>query len=106
MPYIKKEERQELDKLLQPLIDFLKTKGTEEVDGQINYTFTKVLASLYKPRYFNYNRAMGVLECIKQEFYRRVLRLMKTKRRKRTATFTSYFLSLRIIALASSYSSS
>ena len=46
MPYIKKEEGQELDKMLQPLIDFLETKGTEEVDGQINYTFTRVLASL------------------------------------------------------------
>jgi len=82
MPYIKKEERQELDKLLQPLIDFLKTKGIEEVDGQINYTFTKVLASLYKPRYFNYNRAMGVLECIKQEFYRRVVAPYEDKKKE------------------------
>jgi len=82
MPYIKKEERQELDKLLQPLIDLLKTKGTEEVDGQINCTFTKVLASLYKPRYFNYNRAMGVLECIKQEFYRRVVAPYEDKKKE------------------------
>jgi len=82
MPYIKKEERQELDKLLQPLIDFLKTKGTEEVDGQINYVFTRVLASLYKPRYFNYNRAMGVLECIKQEFYRRVVAPYEDKKKE------------------------
>ena len=82
MPYIKKEERQELDKLLQPLIDFLKTKGTEEVDGQINYTFTRILANLYKPRYFNYNRAMGVLECIKQEFYRRVVAPYEDKKKE------------------------
>jgi hypothetical protein len=82
MPYIKKEERQELDKLLQPLIDFLKTKGTEEIDGQINYTFTRVLASLYKPRYFNYNRAMGVLECIKQEFYRRAVAPYEDKKKE------------------------
>jgi hypothetical protein len=82
MPYIKKEERQELDKLLQPLIDFLKTKGTEEVDGQINYTFTRVLTSLYKPRYFNYNRAMGVLECIKQEFYRRAVAPYEDKKKE------------------------
>ncbi|MFP3214943.1 MAG: hypothetical protein RXR32_00075 [Candidatus Micrarchaeota archaeon] len=82
MPYIKKEERQELDKLLQPLIDFLKTKGTEEVDGQINYAFTRVLASLYQPRYFNYNRAIGVLECIKQEFYRRVVAPYEDKKKE------------------------
>ena len=33
---------------------------------------TKVLKGVYPLRYFYLNRAMGVLECIKQEFYRRV----------------------------------
>ncbi|MGC9157002.1 MAG: DUF6899 family protein [Candidatus Micrarchaeia archaeon] len=71
MPYIKKDKRQEIDKLLEPLIGLLKSAETEEVDGELNYVVTKLLWSLYSPRYFNYNRAIGVLESVKQEFYRR-----------------------------------
>lgn len=71
MPYIEREKRPELDRLLQPLIDYLKTQNAEEVDGKINYCVTRVLKGVYAPRYFNYNRAIGVLECVKQEFYRR-----------------------------------
>jgi len=43
------------------------------LDGRLNYIVTVLLKRLYTPRYFNYNRAMGVLECVKQEFYRRVV---------------------------------
>lgn len=43
------------------------------MDGRLNYIVTVLLKRLYTPRYFNYNRAMGVLECVKQEFYRRVV---------------------------------
>lgn len=39
----------------------------------MNYIVTSVMKMLYKPRYFNYNRALGVLEAIKQEYYRRVV---------------------------------
>jgi hypothetical protein len=31
------------------------------------------MKGLYPPKYFNYNRAIGVLECIKLEFYRRMV---------------------------------
>jgi hypothetical protein len=37
----------------------------------VNYTITKILDSLYKDSYFQYNRAMGILDCVKQEFYKR-----------------------------------
>ncbi|MDE1855188.1 MAG: hypothetical protein KGH57_02630 [Candidatus Micrarchaeota archaeon] len=71
MPYIKKNDRPEIDALLQPLIGHLKTQKTEEVDGQINYIMSRLLKDVYPAKYFSYNRAMGVLESVKQEFYRR-----------------------------------
>lgn len=71
MPYIKNEQRPDLDKLLQPLIEYLKAQDEREVDGKLNYCMTRMLKGIYAPKYFNYNRAMGVLECVKQEFYRR-----------------------------------
>ncbi len=73
MPYIKKEDRPEIDKMIEPLISYLKNQKVEEVDGKINYAITKILKSVYSPKYFNYNRAIGVLEAIKQEFYRKVV---------------------------------
>jgi hypothetical protein len=33
---------------------------------------TKILKEIYPLRYFHLNKAIGVLECIKLEFYRRV----------------------------------
>lgn len=72
MPYIKKEDRAEIDPLIEPVIQFLLTQPPEKVDGEINYIVTKVLKKLYPLKYYHINRAMGVLECIKQEYYRRV----------------------------------
>jgi len=45
----------------------------EQVDGELNYVVTKILKEIYPLRYFPLNRAIGVLESIKQEFYRRVV---------------------------------
>ncbi|MDE1873770.1 MAG: hypothetical protein KGI04_01470 [Candidatus Micrarchaeota archaeon] len=71
MPYIKKDQRQGIDALLEPLLEHIKGQEVEDIDGQINYIVSRLLKEVYPPRYFNYNRAMGVLESIKQEFYRR-----------------------------------
>lgn len=73
MPYIKKEHRPELDNLINPLIKFLKSAPVEEQDGKINYLITKLLKQVYPAKYFHYNRAIGVLTAILQEFYRRVV---------------------------------
>ncbi|MHB1864889.1 MAG: DUF6899 family protein [Candidatus Saccharimonadales bacterium] len=71
MPYIKPEQRQPIDNLLQSLIEHLKQLPVEEQDGALNYAVTKVLKALYQPKYFHYNRAMGVLSSIQAEWYRR-----------------------------------
>ena len=71
MPYIPSEDRQPINELTAPLIEHLKHLPLEQQDGALNYTVTKILKELYDPRYFNYNRAMGVLSAIQAEFYRR-----------------------------------
>ena len=73
MPYIKADARPLLDELMNPLIDRIKALPIEEQDGALNYAVTRVLKSVYPQRYFHYNRAMGVLACITQEFYRFVV---------------------------------
>ena len=72
LPYIKPGNRGKYEKVLRELIGMLKSLPVEEVDGEVNYVVTKMLKEVYSLRYFNLNRAVGVLECIKLEFYRRV----------------------------------
>jgi hypothetical protein len=70
MPYIKPAVRPTLDMRMDPLIEAIQTLPVEEQDGALNYVVTRMLKSIYPRRYVHFNRAMGVLECIKQEFYR------------------------------------
>jgi hypothetical protein len=72
MPYIKSEKRGKYDIALRELVDILKSLPPEEVDGELNYAVTKILKGVYPLRYYHINKAIGVLECIKLEFYRRV----------------------------------
>ena len=72
MPYIKMEDRPKYEKPLRELIGILKSQPVESIDGELNYIITRILKESYPLRYFNLNRAVGVLECCKLEFYRRV----------------------------------
>lgn len=72
MPYIKVENRSKYEKVLGNLVKILKTLPPEEIDGELNYVVTKILKEVYPLRYFHINKAIGVLECIKLEYYRRV----------------------------------
>ncbi|MGP3668065.1 MAG: DUF6899 family protein [Candidatus Bathyarchaeota archaeon] len=71
MPYIKPEKRLKLDEILNQILNYFEKVEDKDRDGQLNYLFTKTLKTLYKPSYFNYERIMGLLTCIQQEFYRR-----------------------------------
>ena len=73
MPYIKPKDRPKYDKVLTEIIEMLKAQPVERVDGELNYCVTRIMKGVYPPKYFNYNRAVGVLECIKLEFYRRMV---------------------------------
>ncbi|MHA1287404.1 MAG: DUF6899 family protein [Candidatus Thorarchaeota archaeon] len=72
MPYIKMEDRPKYEKTLTELIDILKEQPVDQIDGNLNYLITRILKEAYPLRYFNINRAVGVLECCKLEYYRRV----------------------------------
>jgi len=72
LPYIKTANRGKYDKSLKELTGLLKTLPPEEVDGELNYVITKMLKEIYPLRYYHINKAIGVLECAKLEYYRRV----------------------------------
>ena len=72
LPYIKSEKRKKYEMIIQELVSILKPLPPEEVDGDLNYVVTKLLKEVYPLRYYHINKAVGVLECIKLEFYRRV----------------------------------
>jgi ribosomal protein S3AE len=72
MPYIAAEDRPQYDKVLEELTELLKKNPPESIDGHLNYVITKVVKEVYPLRYYHINKAMGVLECVQHEFYRRV----------------------------------
>ena len=81
MPYIKEDERLELDQCIENMISCIrdsKISANNPNDlsnhlGKINYSFSRILAGLMKePSYNKVAMITGVLENIKQEFYRRV----------------------------------
>lgn len=69
MPYITKEQRKNIDLLLNPLLNYLSG------DGEINYAITKIISCCYKSEngYQAVNRGIGTLESVKQEYYRRIV---------------------------------
>lgn len=73
MPYIKQEKRPLFNDDIENIVSILKEQPLMEVDGDVNYIVTSIMKKLYAPRYFNFNRAIGVLESIKLEFYRRAV---------------------------------
>jgi len=73
MPYIKKAKRPEIVKLVNPLINHLKSLPIEDQDGALNYAVTKIIKNVYPTKYFHLNRALGVLTAITYELYRVVI---------------------------------
>ena len=72
MPYIAAEDRPQYNKVLEELTELLKKNPPESIDGHLNYVITKIIKEVYPLRYYHINKAMGVLECVQHEFYRRV----------------------------------
>jgi len=77
MPYIKQSDRCEYNKAIDALVRELNTAP----DGHINYAITVLLKRLYGSSYHDHNAAIGVLECVKQEFYRCVVALYEDKKK-------------------------
>ncbi len=73
MPYIQQEQRKKWEKLIDEITSIINKLPDDKKEGDINYLITSILKKSYSPGYFNYNRLVGVLECIKLEMYRRVI---------------------------------
>jgi hypothetical protein len=81
MPYIVKEKREQVDAQLGYLIDAIIDASDNSVltlPGILNYCITRLIKTTYKLvtgkeklSYADHNSAVGMLECAKQEFYRR-----------------------------------
>jgi hypothetical protein len=72
MPYIKKEQRAVVDAHVKKLAAAIKETGKDNRAGVLNYSISSLLHELYELRYSEVNEAVGMLECTKQEYYRRV----------------------------------
>lgn len=79
MPYIKEDRREYLNDCIDNMVDTLRISddmSNEELSGilgDINYCFSRVLGSLIdKVTYPKVAMITGVVENIKQEFYRRL----------------------------------
>lgn len=80
MPYIVEEKRyrldKEIDKLHQSLVNLELDDDDNNMEGNLNYVITRLLMMVYgdkdATRYAHINDAMGLLECIKLEYYRKV----------------------------------
>ena len=76
MPYIPQEKRTIIDDKMKNITDHILHKDTTTSIGEINYIITSLLNSYINKKQFNYdlcNNIIGVLECAKQELYRRVV---------------------------------
>ena len=80
MPYIKKDIRDKLEKNINELSINLSSYGSDDIEGILNYIITEIICRNVKIsaipeegwRYRIINRAIGILECVKLEFYRRI----------------------------------
>jgi hypothetical protein len=86
MPYIKENRREKLDKCIKAMTDCLcnmrqNTDSVEEILGDLNYVISRILAQLMgRVSYNKIAMITGVLENIKQEFYRRVAQPYEDKK--------------------------
>lgn len=81
MPYVKQEIRDQYDSLIHELSQKLCGMPI----GNMNYVLTKLIELRWENEensYFTINEIMGVLECVKQEFYRRIAEPYEDKKIK------------------------
>jgi hypothetical protein len=79
MPYITQQKRATLDPIIDTLCQELVNHAIDDpnnnTEGNLNYTITRMLKLLYGNSTVSYrdvNDIVGVLECIKLEYYRKM----------------------------------
>lgn len=73
MPYIKPAARVPYDPHIEELIRLL--QASQVPAGDVNYIVSRIAKRLFEanPSYAEANKLIGVLECVKQELYRRAI---------------------------------
>jgi len=81
MPYIKQEERELLDELINALSERIQSMSANLAEptnmksrpGVMNYALSTLIKKVYgeEMKYSDYNEVVGMVECAKLEFYRR-----------------------------------
>lgn len=76
MPYIVQSKRPQLDEVAEDLLRVLRDLELDDPDkdnmeGNLNYFFSKILNELYTNNYADINNAVGLLNCIALEYYLR-----------------------------------
>lgn len=79
MPYIKQEDRDKLDPIINLLRKELNALPDEKFYGCLNYTITTLVKN-FGYSYFTYNNLIGVLECVKLELYRKAIAKYEDKK--------------------------
>ena len=80
MPYITQDKRHQLDPVIDDILRILVGMRLDDehtnTEGNLNYLITRLLMKVYgqadDTRYANINDVIGMLECCKLEFYRKV----------------------------------
>jgi hypothetical protein len=77
LPYVKTEKREVLDPYIDPILNALRELESDDdannMEGNINYVFTRILQHVYPGRsYREVNDAVGLLGCCTLEYYRRI----------------------------------
>lgn len=81
MPYI--QERGWIDERLRSILSAIE-QDANVTPGEINYIVTRIVKTWLTKRasYCDFNRAIGVLECVKLELYRRMVAPYEDKKRE------------------------
>ena len=75
MPYITPQRRVDIEPFLAPMLEAVQHMS----EGEMNYIITRLVLShlthggALHPTYGDFQEAVGLLECVKLEFYRRMV---------------------------------
>lgn len=73
MPYILPVERSQYDDWIDNLADTLNLLAKEMKAGNLNYIVSTLIDKMRAKRYNDMNSIIGALECVKLEYYRRIV---------------------------------
>ena len=69
MPYIRAERRVAMNRMMNQLVDAI---NSDAIDGELTWVISELLIAFYGGSYSSIKDGIGILECAKLEYYRRV----------------------------------